>query len=356
MVKTVGIAGAGLMGRMLAWRLASEGWKVSLFDKDNRRGWKSCGLIAGGMLSLYSEIDSMDPIVFKLGFQSMKLWPRILDSLPKHTHFQILGSIIVSHSCDVPELERLQFAIQKKLNEMLLYDVCIVDSRIIKELEPELLFCYGIYLPGEGNIDNTQLFCNLEFALQQLEITWWEKTNVDKMYSQTIVIGEQEYNFDVVIDCRGLGARHDIPHLRGVRGEIILLDAPQVKLNRPVRMLHPRYSIYVVPRPNNKFVIGASEIESDDMSTPSVQSILELLSGAYSLHKGFAEARIIKLMSNCRPALPDNIPKIYTQDHIIRVNGLYRYGYLLAPALVEEVVQLLRNGHINYPEIHDSEV
>ncbi|QXK91829.1 FAD-dependent oxidoreductase [Neoehrlichia mikurensis] len=351
MVKTVGIAGAGLIGRMLALRLAKDGWHVSLFDKDDRRGRKSCGLIAGGMLSLYSEIDNMDPIVFELGLQSMTLWPKILNSLSRYTHFQVLGSIVVSHSSDLPELERLQLFMRKKLAE-LFDNVCVTNSKIIQELEPELLFCHGMYLSGEGNIDNTQLFSNLELTLLQLGVAWWEKVNVDKMYSKTIVIGEQEYNFDVVIDCRGLGAKYDILNLRGVRGEIILLNAPQVKFSRPIKMLHPRYSIYVVPRPNYRFVVGASEIESEDKSLPSVQSTLELLSAAYSLHRGFAEARIIKMMSNCRPAFPDNVPKIYTQDHIIRVNGLYRYGYLLAPALVEEVIQLLQKDQVNYPAIH----
>ena len=55
-------------------------------------------------------------------------------------------------------------------------------------------------------------------------------------------------------------------------------------------------------------MIGATEIESEDLSPASVRSTLELLSAAYAVHPGFAEARILELSVQCRPALPDNLP------------------------------------------------
>jgi glycine oxidase len=52
-----------------------------------------------------------------------------------------------------------------------------------------------------------------------------------------------------------------------------------------------------------------------------------------------AEARIVHSESNLRPALPDNLPRIEVQDGIARINGLFRHGWLIAPALVEQVLQ-----------------
>jgi glycine oxidase len=103
-------------------------------------------------------------------------------------------------------------------------------------------------------------------------------------------------------------------------------------------MLHPRYKIYIVPRPNNRYIIGATEIESEDKSPMSVRSSLELLSAVYSVHSGFAEARVVKSVTNCRPTLKDNLPSIEYHDKLTRINGLYRHGYLLAPAIVEEAL------------------
>ena len=91
-----------------------------------------------------------------------------------------------------------------------------------------------------------------------------------------------------------------------------------------------------MPRPDGHLVVGATEIESEDRSAPSVQSCLELLSAAFSVVPSLAEARIVSSDINLRPALPDNLPVIQTQPGLTRINGLFRHGWLLAPALMED--------------------
>lgn len=154
----------------------------------------------------------------------------------------------------------------------------------------------------------------------------------------------ETYKFDVVCDCRGLGARDLFPDLRGVRGELIYLHAPEVEIIRPIRLIHPRYRLYIVPRPNNVYIIGASEIESEEMSPISVRTTLELLSAAYSVHPGFAEARITGSSVNCRPAFSDNLPRISYREGLLSINGLYRHGFLLAPILAEGATSIIENG------------
>ena len=159
----------------------------------------------------------------------------------------------------------------------------------------------------------------------------------------------------MVIDCRGLGAKVDIKNLRGVRGEVIWLEAPEVNITHLVRLMHPRYRIYIVPRKNNHYVIGATQIESDDSREISVRSCMELLSAAYSVHTGFGEARIINTRANCRPALPNNLPQIHHENGLIRVNGLFRHGFLLAPTLAQEIILALSEGEnfkTNLPDVY----
>jgi glycine oxidase len=174
-------------------------------------------------------------------------------------------------------------------------------------------------------------------------VIWKEESKVTDVSHGSISVENEVKSFDWVFDARGLGAQEDMDDLRGVRGEVFWLDAPEVNITRPTRMLHPRYKIYIVPRPNNRYVIGATEIESEDKSPMSVRSSLELLSAVYSMHSGFAEARIVNMLTNCRPSLRDNLPKIEHGVKMTRINGLYRHGYLLAPAVVEEAL----NGGIN---------
>ena len=70
-----------------------------------------------------------------------------------------------------------------------------------------------------------------------------------------------------------------------------------------MRLIHPRWPLYVIPRGDNKFMLGATSIEAEDTGV-SVRSALELLGAAYAVHPAFAEARIVEFGSGLRPAYP----------------------------------------------------
>lgn len=165
-----------------------------------------------------------------------------------------------------------------------------------------------------------------------------------------LVNGVLRDDFDVIIDCRGIGAdqewRDPTHRLRGVRGEVIRVKAPEVNLSRPVRLMHPRHPLYVVPKPDDIYVVGATEIESASNHCVTVRSALELLSTLYTVHTGFAEAEILSMQRALRPTLSNNDPSILIQGNLIQVNGLYRHGYLIAPALLQQVGQLLLSDNI----------
>jgi glycine oxidase len=215
-------------------------------------------------------------------------------------------------------------------------------------------------LKDEGYVD-AQRF--MMFASNYLdmrsEVTWRENTLVDKIKSGKVYIENKVEEFDWVFDARGLGAKEYFSDLRGVRGEVIWLESNDIDITRPTRLLHPRYKIYVVPRgsgcegmdmeycneckisqePGSKrYIIGATEIESEDTSPLSVRSSMELLSAVFSVNPNFGEARIVNTETNCRPAFRDNLPRIENEEKLTRINGLYRHGYLLAPAIVEKAL------------------
>lgn len=157
-----------------------------------------------------------------------------------------------------------------------------------------------------------------------------------------------------MIDARGLGARTEWKSLRGIRGEVVRVYAPEVTLQRPTRLVHPRYPLYIAPKENHLFVIGATEIESDDMSPASLRSVMELLSALYTVHSGFAEARILEIATQCRPTLPDNLPAVrWLSERVLQVNGLYRHGYMISPAMLDVTLQILRTGSTELAERFD---
>ena len=129
-----------------------------------------------------------------------------------------------------------------------------------------------------------------------------------------------------------------------MRGERIVVRSREVNLTRPVRLLHPRFPLYVVPWGDGLYMIGATVIESEETGAITLRSALDLLSAAYALDPAFAEAEIVRQGAGARPAFPDNRPRIIPRKGYIYVNGLYRHGFLLAPALAELVARLYRDG------------
>src|SRR5690606_33825029 len=107
----------------------------------------------------------------------------------------------------------------------------------------------------------------------------------------------------------------------------------------PVRLLHPRYRVYIVPRAPDTVVVGASEIESEDRSPVSLRSTVELLTAAHSVLPELAEARLIHSEVNLRPALLDNLPRIENEQGVTLINEFFRHGWLIVPAVVEKALQ-----------------
>ena len=334
----IGIAGAGLLGRLLAWRLSGLGHAVTVFDPAAGpldRG-QTAGWTAAGMLSPWAELESADGHVAELGLRSLGLWAEVVSQLPQRpepVYFRREGSLLLAHRSDLGTAQRLIGVLQSKMPAGQSPRALTADQ--LRELEPSVHGpTHAWLLEGEGQIHTVQAMQALAEAATQRGVRWcWGATVRDLAPGR--IDGQ---GFDAVFDVRGVGARPDLP-VRGVRGEILWLHASGVELRRPLRLLHPRWRVYLVPRPGDIVVVGASEIESEDRSPISVRSLLGLLGAAHSVIPELAEARVVHTETNLRPALPDNLPHTEIQPGLTRINGLFRHGWLIAPALVEDALR-----------------
>lgn len=338
----IGIAGAGLMGKLLAWQLHQLGHQVTLFDADIS-GHSSAGFAAAGMLTPFAESTVADDLVLTLGLDSLTLWPQLLKTLSADILFSQTGSIITCHRHDHSELAQFIQRLSSKIDHQFIQPL---DNTALSHLEPELDFDEGYHLKLEGFLDARSLLQKLHHYIETSSIKLAHQ-RVQHVLPKTIIIDNIPDYFDCVFDCRGYGGHQHFPDLRAVRGEIIRVYAPDVNMRHMIRLMHPRHPLYIVPMRHHRYIIGATEIESEDDSPISVRSCLELLSAAYSLHKGFAEARIIETQSARRPTLFNNSPRILYEDGFIAVNGLYRHGFLIAPALAQECITLFNTGVID---------
>ena len=339
----IGIAGAGLAGRLLAWRLARTGYRVSLFDSKRRDDLSSASQTAAAMLSPLAELAVSDDAVFELGQRSLQLWPEWLAQMATPVYFRQDGTLVVAHAQDGASLEHFGRLLHHKLPAACKPQVQTLDAQSLAQLEPTLAgrFKGGLYLAGEGQLANDQLMAALGVELDSLGVQWHEGQAVQYIQEQSIVCANQSHPVDIAVDARGVGSKSDLPALRGVRGEVLRVQCAGVALQRPVRLMHPRYQLYVAPRPGNQFVVGATELESEDAGPVTVRSVLELASALHSLHPAFGEARVLRMSAALRPALDDHRPAISQRAGVWHINGLYRHGYLCAPALVDDLARQL---------------
>lgn len=330
----VGIAGAGLLGRLLAWRLATEGHHVTIFDPaENAQARGAAGWTAAGMLSPVAELECANAQTAQRGLRSIELWARIVQQLPQPVDFRRQGSLLVAHGSDLGAAQRVLDVFSTQAPGSTEPPRRLTPTQL-RALEPAIHGPAAAWLlPQEAQIHTVQAMEALADAATQLGVSWRWGEAVSELAPGTL----DEHRFDWVFDVRGLGARPDLP-LRGVRGEILWVHAPGLQLQRPVRLLHPRLRVYLVPRPGDIVVVGASEVESEDRSPISVRTLLNLLSAAHSVLPELAEGRVVFTEVNLRPALPDNLPHLETRPGLTRINGLFRHGWLLAPALVEEAL------------------
>ena len=318
----VSVIGAGIAGAWQALLFAQAGHAVTLYERSDADMTLSTSHWAGGMLAPWCEAETSEPVIARLGLRSLDLWREHFPQTPFN------GSLVVAHARDRADFDRFARLTTGHIR---------LDAGALSELEPSLQgrFRDALFYPDEGHVEPRRVLPELHARITAAggTVKFAGDTNADDLDG-------------IVIDCRGLAAREEQKELRGVKGEMIIVETGEVELSRPVRLIHPRWPLYVIPRGDGRFMLGATSIEAEDTGV-SVRSALELLGAAYSVHPAFAEARILEFGSGLRPAFPDNLPRITIDRNKIAVNGLYRHGFLLAPALAELTLAHVQRGAID---------
>ncbi|WP_212374263.1 FAD-dependent oxidoreductase [Acetobacter persici] len=315
------VKGAGVAGMTASVTLAERGAQVTLYESGGRIG-AGASWMAGGMLAPWCEAESAPPEVTAQSVDSADWWAAHVPDVVR------AGSLVLAPPRDVGEIARFG----RRTSHFQ-----TIGTEEIASLEPDLAgrFHKALFFADEGHVDPRKALLALGRTLEAL--------------GGTVVLdgahAPDEGAFDWIVDCTGLTVGNTVSALhaplRGVRGEMLLLRCPDVVLHRPVRMLHPRIPIYIVPRADHVFMVGATMIESENAGGMTVRSMTELLNAVWTLHPGFAEAEILEMGTGLRPSYPDNMPAVVRDGRHIYINGMYRHGFLLSPARAREAADMI---------------
>ncbi|MEM7467443.1 MAG: glycine oxidase ThiO [Pseudomonadota bacterium] len=317
------IIGAGVAGLTCARELLDHGFSVEIYDRASKLGGDSCSWFAGGMLAPWCERESAEQAVVDLGANAASWWAKHVDGVKQN------GSLVLSMQRDKRDLDRFARLTQNH---------GLVDNETIAHLEPDLAgrFQRGLFFKDEAHLDPRMVLHDLLESI----ITDGAKVFFNEAVSSA------DFPDARVVDCRGFAARNELDTLRGVKGEMLILHSEEIRFQRAIRLVHPRFPLYLVPRENGDMMIGATMIENDERARISARSMLELLSAAYAIHPALGEAEIIETGVDVRPAFPDNLPAVVRKGENLYVNGMFRHGFLLSPAMAKQVAGALQDDAI----------
>lgn len=330
MSQKISIIGAGVVGLCTARELLNHGAKITIYERGDGIGKHACSWWAGGMLAPHCEAETAEPIVVELGLESANWWQKHTQKVKKY------GTIVVSLARDNADLK--QFA--RRTNHH-----TSINEQQIATLEPDLAgrFSNGLYFKHEAHLPPRDALINLRDGLLAEGVIFIQQQAAPKKLATNVL----------TIDCRGLAAKTDLPTLRGVKGEMLILHSNNISISRPIRILHPRIPLYIVPRGDGVYMLGATMIESSARKNVTARSMLELLSSAYAVNPAFGEAEILEIGVDSRPAFPNNLPQINRNQNLISINGLYRHGFLLAPSMARIVANhIFKNTRLEINNEH----
>lgn len=326
----VRIIGAGVAGLTAALELATRGFDVEVVEREPGPGL-GCAWYAGGMVAPWCELESAEPLVAELGLEALDYWTRVVP-VARQT-----GTLVVAQPRDESELKR--FARRTRHYEE-------IGANRLAALEPDLAGRFGraLFFPTEAHLEPRA-------ALQEIAGRLAAMSNVELRFSTDAAALRGAV--DWTIDCRGHAARDTLDGLRGVKGEMLVLDRAELSLERAIRLLHPRTPVYVVPRHDGRFMIGASSVENEDATRVTARSVGEMLAAACALHPSFADAEVAEIGAGLRPAFADNLPRIERRGRTLFINGLYRHGFLVAPSLARIAADFICGKDVDRRIFHD---
>lgn len=341
---SVAIAGGGIIGMSIAWRLAQQGCSVTVFDKGTIGGeasWAGAGMLAPG-----GEIEAASPLA-SLSLESRRLYPSFVQELEQvsgcRIDYQECGSLDLAYSPE--DLEALETRASRQA-EIGITSKPVTEDQISAfwpRVRIENLAGARFYA-GDGVVNPRELVAALVCACKDLGVELVENCPVTSASVETgrvvletcraarachaLVIAAGAWSDSIAVE--GVAA---LPVAEPVKGHLIGYRQPEQTCSTIVRHGHT----YLLQRANGLLIAGAS-VEHVGFNRALDSRILsELAAAAGFLLPHLQETAPSEKWIGFRPASDDLHVDTWYSERLYLAYGHYRNGILLAPLTARDL-------------------
>jgi glycine oxidase len=344
-VKTIVIAGAGIIGLSTALELAARGCRVTVLERG--RVLKESSWAAAGMLAAADPENP--PALAEISRYSVALYPDFLAHLRKFTGRAVaLRTTRTLQICDAAQVPA---------------SAEILSSAEAVRRIPGLNLRSGqraLWL-DEQSLDPRELGQALALAVRSAGVELWENTPVLSALRQgqqvdivspqgqwtagALVVATGAWSASPSSDKAGSASLHTL-----AAGSVLPRKGQMVRLREPdgthltIVLRSPK--VYIVPRSDGSLIVGATV--EDDGFNRAIRSDATawLLHEAAQLWSPLAQTspeQIEEVWTGIRPGTPDHLPILgrFHDPQVFFATGHYRNGILLAPGTARVIAQLV---------------
>jgi glycine oxidase len=342
----VAVAGGGLIGLSISWRLAQQGFRVSLFEKGSigkEASWAGAGMLAPG-----GEFDSSSPLL-KLAIESRRLYPDFVRELEQVSQseidYQECGALELAYGSAEWEALRDRSEAQAVLG----IRTKALDLQQVRTFWPRVRLdglTGAMFYSDDAIVNPRDLVTALKVACRRAAVTISENSAISN-----IDLGREEIDFtvrglshkaDAVVVAAGawsglIQLRHSppLPASFPVKGHLIGFDQPDQTCGTIVRRTHT----YLLQRANGLLIAGASVEDAgwDARIDPEVAA--SLAEEASFLMPHLAETSPSQIWIGFRPGGATLSLGAWHSSRLYLAYGHYRNGILLAPVTADRIAQ-----------------
>ena len=352
----VAVVGAGVMGLALAWRLATAGCAVDVFDQG--QSGQGASRAAAGMLAACAEAEPGEDHLLGLNRASQALWPAFAAELEQAAGFSVdlrpEGTIVLALNADDAARLRHLIAFQQGLG----LPVEWLNGAEVRRREPHLAtkLAGAVWCPEDHQVDNRLVAAALKVAAQAAGAVLHEQSPVQQVVTadgraRGVLVNGVRHGADVVVLAAGAWSRGvtiapaaPLP-VRPVKGQMLALQMDPAAPILNYVIWAP--GTYLMPRKDGRLIVGATVEEKGFNPDLTAGGQLALLTHAWRALPTIEELSIIEQWVGFRPGSRDDAPILGASaevEGLIFATGHHRNGILLLPVTTQAITALVLEG------------